>query len=130
MSVPEEMSLAGVAAVLSDAGTSCAVVEEPPLRIVTERDLARAWAHGHTSETAVTEIATGAPVWATTETAVVAAGALMIDGGIRHLIVVDPGGLAVGIVSIRDLFEVLLRSHEPSAIIAGFAAVLMRSPGR
>ena len=41
------------------------------------------------------------------------AAALMIHGGFRHLPVVEGGGKAVGIVSIRDLMRVVLDDESP-----------------
>ena len=78
---------------------------QPPARIITERDLTRAVAgRVHTSEARVREWMTADPQTVTETTDPVEAVQMMLDGGFRHLPVVE-GERAVGIVSIRDLAE-------------------------
>ena len=77
----------------------------PLIGIVTERDLTRAVAgRVHTSEARVREWMTPDPKTVTESTDPVEAVQIMIDGGFRHLPVVE-SGRAIGIVSIRDLAE-------------------------
>ena len=90
-------------------GVSAIVVADSPysklLGIVTERDLTRAVAgRVHTSEARVREWMTPEPQTVTESTDPVEAVQIMVDGGFRHLPVVE-GERAVGIVSIRDLAE-------------------------
>jgi CBS domain-containing protein len=90
-------------------GVSAIVVSDSPysklLGIVTERDLTRAVAgRVHTSEARVRAWMTPDPKTVTETTDPVEAVQIMLDGGFRHLPVVD-GERAVGIVSIRDLAE-------------------------
>jgi CBS domain-containing protein len=90
-------------------GVSAIVVADSPysklLGIVTERDLTRAVAgRVHTSEARVREWMTPEPETVTESTDPVEAVRIMVDGGFRHLPVVE-GERAVGIVSIRDLAE-------------------------
>jgi CBS domain-containing protein len=123
--VHESAGLAEVARVLRDEDVSCAVVLEDPLRVVTERDLARAWGDGLDADTPVSAVATTAPVWATGDTHTAVGAAIMIQQGVRHLVLVDPSGKAVSVVSMRELFDVLLNAQEPAAVFACFATVLM-----
>jgi CBS domain-containing protein len=90
-------------------GVSAIVVSDSPfsplIGIVTERDLTRAVAgRVHTSEARVREWMTPDPKTVGESTDPVEAVQIMIDGGFRHLPVVE-NGRAVGIVSIRDLAE-------------------------
>jgi CBS domain-containing protein len=94
----EKMVQYGVSAiVVSDYGRL--------LGILTERDLTRAVAgRVHTSEARVREWMTADPKTVSASTDPVEAVQIMLDGGFRHLPVVE-GERAVGIVSIRDLAE-------------------------
>lgn len=90
-------------------GVSAIVVSDSPfsplIGIVTERDLTRAVAgRVHTSEARVREWMTPDPKTVGESTDPVEAVQIMIDGGFRHLPVVE-NGRAVGIVTIRDLAE-------------------------
>jgi CBS domain-containing protein len=90
-------------------GVSAIVVSDSPfgrlLGIITERDLTRAVAgRVHTSEARVREWMTADPKTVSESTDPVEAVKIMLDGGFRHLPVVE-GERAVGIVSIRDLAE-------------------------
>jgi CBS domain-containing protein len=90
-------------------GVSAIVVADSPysklLGIVTERDLTRAVAgRVHASEARVREWMTPEPETVTESTDPVEAVRIMVEGGFRHLPVVE-GERAVGIVSIRDLAE-------------------------
>jgi CBS domain-containing protein len=90
-------------------GVSAIVVADSPysrlLGIVTERDLTRAVAgRVHTSEARVREWMTPEPKTVNESTDPVEAVQIMVEGGFRHLPVVE-GDRAVGIVSIRDLAE-------------------------
>jgi CBS domain-containing protein len=99
-------------------GVSAIVVSDSPysklLGIVTERDLTRAVAgRVHTSEARVREWMTPDPKTVTESTDPVEAVQIMLDGGFRHLPVVE-GERAVGIVSIRDLAEWSVTAQSPS----------------
>jgi hypothetical protein len=61
--VSESDSLERVARTFLDRGTSCAVLDEAPLRVVTERDLAAAWAQGRAPEDDVALISSENPYW-------------------------------------------------------------------
>ena len=88
--VAESDSLVDVASSLLEDGVSCAVLEEPPLRVVTEYDLAGAWANVCSPSDEVASIATVNPCWAPASASIAEAAALMVNLGIRHLVVLDP----------------------------------------
>src|SRR6476469_10628276 len=95
-----------------ERGVSSAVVSDYGrlIGIVTERDLTRAVAgRVHSSEARVREWMTADPKVVSESTDPVEAGQIMLDGGFRHLPVVE-NDRAVGIVSIRDLAEWSIRS--------------------
>lgn len=81
-----------------------AVVEQGKLiGILTERDLARAFADGvDPSSTMVSSYMTGEPVTVTPETEAGEVATTMLDLGLRHLPVIEDGML-VGMISARDL---------------------------
>ena len=126
VTISEDATLTEAAQTLMRADVSCALLAEPPLRIVTERDLAHAWAHEHHGETPVRTIASGSPVWAATDTTIAVGAAMMIQHGVRHLVTLDRRHAPCGIISMRDLFVVLLDSHEPATVFASFATVLLQ----
>jgi signal-transduction protein with cAMP-binding, CBS, and nucleotidyltransferase domain len=122
----ESDTLAEVAWVFLVSRTSCAVLDEPPLRVVTERDLADAWAFERSPDDEVGLIASANPCWAPETTSVGDAATLMIDQGIRHLVVVDLAGRPTGVVSMMELFTVLVHDQEPISMYASFAALMTR----
>ncbi|HXQ18363.1 MAG TPA: CBS domain-containing protein [Acidimicrobiales bacterium] len=125
--VSETDPVAAVATALAARGVSCALLAEPPLRVVTERDLVNAWADGRGADDEVGAVATDRPYWAPASASVAEAAAIMVDLGIRHLVVLDREGQAIGVVSMAELFSVLVRAQEPAALYASFATVLLRS---
>ena len=121
VTVPEGASLAEVARRLEEANISAALVgDEPKLsRIVTERDLTRAMAHRQAPEDAVGTTATQGPVWVTPETSLLEAAEIMVRHEVRHLLMILPTtGEVVGVVSIRDVFPVLLGAAEHPSTMA------------
>lgn len=124
--VSELDSLKVVAKAFLDRGTSCAVLDEPPLRVVTERDFAAAWTQGRSPGDAVSLISTENPCWVSVGTSVAEAAAYMIGLGVRHLVVLDIDDRPTGVVSMVDLFSFLFHSQEPMAIYASFASFMTR----
>jgi CBS domain-containing protein len=124
--VSETDSLRTVALFMADHQVSCALLREPPLRVVTEHDLAQAWRTGCSPDDKVATIATRHPYWAPASTTPAAAGAMMINLGIRHLIVLDVADLPLGIISMAKLFAILVQDQEPRALYASFTEVLER----
>jgi CBS domain-containing protein len=75
--------------------------------IITERDLARALAQGwDPTRSKAGDVATENLIWCGAGESVEAATKLMLDAGVRHLLVGTPQAMA-GILSARDL----LRAH-------------------
>jgi CBS domain-containing protein len=118
-------SLASVASAMVADGVSCAILQEPPLRVVTESDLARALAQGLRPEDVVSSVASGHPRWAPPSASVAEAAALMVSLGIRHLVVLDISDRPSGVISMAELFDVLVRSQEPMALYAKFADIML-----
>jgi CBS domain-containing protein len=77
--------------------------------IVTERDIVDALARGEDPDsTRIVDVESVGPRYLTMADSVSTAAAVMLAVGCRHLPVVDDG-IAVGIVSIRDLVRELAR---------------------
>lgn len=83
--------------------------------IMTERDLMRAVARGLRDDTVVGECMTANPDAVAPDDTVEHAAVLMIHGGYRHLPVVE-GDNVVGILSIRDLVQVLFEDSAPRGV--------------
>ncbi|MEM9033787.1 MAG: CBS domain-containing protein [Actinomycetota bacterium] len=80
--------------------------------LVTERDIVRALAEGEDpDELRVEDLMTLDLETVAPDTTVEEAAQVMIDGGIRHLPVVDDG-VVVGVVSIRDV----LANHRAASV--------------
>ena len=80
--------------------------------IMTERDLMRAVARGLSDDTLVSECMTRNPDTIAPEDTIDHAAVMMIHGGYRHLPVVD-GDDVVGVLSIRDLVQVVVEDSAP-----------------
>jgi len=80
--------------------------------IMTERDLMRAVARGLRDGTVVGECMTAHPETIAPDDTIEHAAVLMIHGGYRHLPVVD-GDDVVGVLSIRDLLQVVIEDSAP-----------------
>jgi len=120
-------TLAEVASAMVNDGVSCVILEEQPLRVVTEFDLVRAFGRGLGPEDEVAAIASEHPNWAPPSASVAEAAALMVSLEIRHLVVLDISERPSGVVSMAELFDVLVRSQEPMALYAKFADIMLRS---
>jgi CBS domain-containing protein len=80
--------------------------------IMTERDLMRALARGLRDDAVVGECMTADPDTIAPDDTIEHAATLMIHGGYRHLPVVD-GDDVVGVLSIRDLVQVVVEDSSP-----------------
>jgi CBS domain-containing protein len=80
--------------------------------IMTERDLMRAVARGLRDDAVVGECMTANPDTVAPDDTIEHAAVLMIHGGYRHLPVVD-GDNVVGVISIRDLVQVVVEDSAP-----------------
>ena len=125
--VSAEDTLRHVASAMERDGVSCAILEEPPLRVVTEFDLTRGLAQGLGPEDSVATIASAHPSWAPPSASVAEAAALMVSLGIRHLVVLDISDRPSGLVSMAEIFDVIVRSQEPMALYAKFADIMLHS---
>ncbi len=99
-------TLRAVARLMSDRGVGAAVVIDPDANgpgIITERDILRSLAHGQDPDVEpvvdhlTRDVVFAAPDWSLEEAAVA-----MVNGGFRHLIVLERGETA-GILSVRDV---------------------------
>jgi len=97
-----------VAKRLREEEVSSVLVGESPREIITERDLTRALAEGMGSDDPIGAITERTAVWATTTSHVIDAARMMLHHEIRHLIVLAPDGTAAGVISMRDIFSLLL----------------------
>lgn len=111
--VAASATLREVAGLMEDAGVSCVLVGVRPLAVVTEHDLAGALAAGLSAVSPVSQVATRSPVYATGRTTVLEATALMIDRGIRHLVVVDELGEPRGVLPLLTATRCLLDASVP-----------------
>ncbi|MEL9990648.1 MAG: CBS domain-containing protein [Thermoproteus sp.] len=86
---------------------SVVIVDEEgrPLGIITERDIVRAAARGALGAKALEVGTSGNLLTASRNDDIYEALRKMRERRVRHLIVVDEKGRAVGVISIRDLLE-------------------------
>lgn len=107
VTVEPTATLAEAAATMVEEGVGSAVVLDEdafPIGILTERDLLRVMGHdGDPHTLRVSDEMSSPVVSADTAWEVYEAAAEMTDRHIRHLVVVDGGGRAIGVLSIRDL---------------------------
>ncbi len=78
--------------------------------IFTERDLVKLVATGGNLEDRIGDYMTRNPVTAKPEDPLPLVASKMIEGGFRHIPVVDNAGKPIGIVSIRDVLRALSAS--------------------
>ena len=95
-----------------DVGAVLVLDGERLAGIMTERDLMRAVARGVRDEALVGECMTRDPETIAPDETTEHAAVLMIHGGFRHLPVTD-GDAVVGMLSIRDLMQVVLEDSAP-----------------
>jgi CBS domain-containing protein len=110
VAVDEKLTLRSVAAVLAEMDIGVVVVGRPDgsAAMVSERDVVRALAQGaEPGEVWVADVMTEDVVIADPDEPVVDVAARMGDESVRHVAVVDNGAI-VGVVSARDVLEVLV----------------------
>jgi CBS domain-containing protein len=117
LTVGPSHSLSAAARLMTERNVGAAVVVDPDgsgFGIVTERDILRsvAVAEDPSSETVgdhlTEELITAAPDWSLEQ-----AAEAMLEGGFRHLLVVN-GGELEGILSMRDIVRCWSRDHVAS----------------
>jgi len=107
LTVTPQRTLREAAQAMAERNCGSAIVidpEQPGPGITTERDLSRAVAAGQDpdEEAVVNHLTTGDVTFAEPDWPLERAAQAMLDGGFRHLVVVERGG-PVGIVSMRDI---------------------------
>ncbi len=106
VSVGPGHTLRAAARLMSERSVGAAVVVDPDGHgpgILTERDVLRAIGAGQDPDTElVAEHLTSDVVYAAPDWSLEEAAAAMVQGGFRHLIVLD-GGETAGILSVRDI---------------------------
>jgi CBS domain-containing protein len=114
VTVAAEAPLDAAARILDErrVGAALVLADERLAGILTERDVLRAVAAGRVEGTTVADWMTPGPETIERSDSTSHAAMLMIQGGFRHLPVLD-GARAVGIVSIRDLMRVVLDDETP-----------------
>ncbi len=110
VSVGEKLTLRAAAAVLSADEIGAVLVRRPDgsSGIVSERDVVRALA-GDADPDVVwsSDVMTPEVITVKWEEPILGVALLMIDEEIRHVVVVDEAGAAIGVVSARDIFRTL-----------------------
>jgi CBS domain-containing protein len=102
-----DSSLREVAVGLAAARTGLGVVDVEGGGVITERDVLRAIATGADLDAAkVADHMTPQPVSVPTDTTLAAACDLMIERGVRHLLITEADEL-VGVLNMRDVVGVL-----------------------
>ncbi|GEM_PF-1462427 len=109
VSVPPTCDLQEAATRMRTASTSTLVVEGTPPGLVTERDLAHGLAEGLGPKAPVAAVTSPHPIWVTPTTTLGEAAGIMVRHGVRHIVVINPLGEPIGVVSMRDILPVLLR---------------------
>ena len=112
--VDAEASIAAVAEALTadEVGTVCVLERGALIGIVSERDLVGHLASGSDrSQVTAADVMSQDLVTVSPETTVLQAARAMREAQVRHLPVLSEGSIA-GIVSVRDLFDVLLQHAE------------------
>lgn len=105
---------AAVALRIADVGTLAIMDDTEIAGIVSERDIIRGLADGaDPDEGRVADVMSLDPRYLTLADRVTTAVDVMLEAGIRHLPVIEDGDL-VGIVSIRDLAELLVEAEPTS----------------
>lgn len=120
VSVDPGQTLQRAAQVMQEHGIGSVVVEQDGqlVGILTERDVMHAAARlGDVGQARVADHMTAPVVTASPNWDVAVAAAEMHDRGIRHLVVVEHGGGAIGVLSVRDVMSVFLpeRVHRQEA---------------
>jgi predicted transcriptional regulator len=97
-----------VATRLRLADVSFALVGAEARALITERDITKAMADGADPDSPASPYVGRTPVWVITSSRVSDVIRLMGHDEVRHLIVLDAEGVAVGVVSMREIIAVLL----------------------
>ena len=110
VSVEPGASLLDAARAMAEAGVGSVLVVSGGrlVGIFTEKDLVRAVASGASLGERVESFMTREPVTVKPDDPLPLAASKMVEGGFRHLPVVDEDGRPIGVVSVRDVLRALL----------------------
>ena len=111
LSLPPGANLQQAVELMEDHHNNCVVVAENdyPIGIVTERDLVRLFSEQDGGvDSCLGEVMTCPVRTVPSETTVTEAAELMLETGMRHLVVVDSSGILVGLVGEHDLTQIMM----------------------
>jgi diguanylate cyclase (GGDEF)-like protein/PAS domain S-box-containing protein len=111
LSLPPDASLQQAVELMEEHQDNSVVVaeEQCPIGIVTERDLVRLFSDSDDGVVPRLEEVMASPVQTvSTETTVTEAAELMLETGMRHLVVVTSSGELAGLVSEHDLTQIMM----------------------
>ncbi len=115
VSVPPDMRISGVVAVLAEKSIGAVLVVEGGrlTGILSERDIVRALARaaGRALDMSAADLMTRNPTTATPGTSVEEAMEMMTDGHFRHLPIME-NGILTGLVSIGDVVKARIDQSE------------------
>jgi acetyl-CoA synthetase len=118
--VSKHDSLTAVSQVMRTNDVSAVFVDSGKSAVVTERDLVRALAAEYPGDTPIIKVATPAPLAVPYDMDIVDAAALMLNQGVRHLVVEFPKGER-SIVSMREIAAALLQAAKPDVWLSSLA---------
>lgn len=93
--------------IADEIGAVLVNINHGPVGLISERDLVAALADGDIENAQAADVMTGDLVAGAPGDSIAAVGRMMLDGGVRHVLVRD-GDAVTGLVSIRDVLAVLL----------------------
>ena len=127
VAIPRESTLAAAARTMRTHDVSSVLVGDPhgSYSVLTERDLTEAMAQGLGPRSSVTKVPAHGPRTITADATLRDAAVLMLHFGVRHLVIVDEGD-AVGVVSVRDALDALVRAGSPALATAVHQALTTR----
>lgn len=127
ITVGHDATLAVAARAMRVNDVSCVLVGEPwgDYTVLTERDITEAMAHGIGPKASVAKVPAHGPRTISSDATVRDAAVLMLHYGVRHLVIVHDGA-AVGVVSIRDALDSLVRAGSPELSTAVHQALTTR----
>ena len=127
IAIPRASTLGDAARTMRAHDISSVLVGDPSgdYRVLTERDLTEAMAHGFGPGSSGDKVPSHGPRVIDCDATVRDAAVLMLHFGVRHLVVVCQGD-AVGMVSIRDALDALVRAGAPELSAAVHQALTTR----
>jgi len=111
LSLPPEANLQKAVELMEDHHDNCVVVTENqyPVGIVTERDLVRLFSEQEEGVTSsLGEVMTCPVRTVPSDATVTEAAELMLETGMRHLVVIDSSGNLAGLASEHDLTQIMM----------------------